>query len=86
MMLQLIIGGLVGLTVIYWIISAYSRSVRREKLENEFDAGGIAGLREDFVARGMAQYEHGLRKRLILLVYVVPVVLIVVIAYVVNHT
>jgi positive regulator of sigma E activity len=85
-MLQLIIGGLVGLTLVYWIISAYSRSVRREKLENEFDAGGIAGLREDFVRTGMAHYEHGLRKRLILLVYVVPVVLIVLIAYVVNHT
>ena len=85
-MLQLIIGGFVGLTVIYWIISAYSRSVRRETLENDFDAGGHPGLREDFVAKGMAQYEHGLRKRLILLVYVIPVALIVLIAYVVNHT
>lgn len=85
-MLQLIIGGFIGLSVIYWIISAYSRSVRREKLENEFDAGGIDGLREDFIAKGMAQYEHGLRRRLIALVYVIPVVLIVVIAYVVNHT
>lgn len=85
-MLQLIVGGGLGLTLIYWIISAYSRSVRREKLERAFDAGGIGGLREDFVAAGMAHYEHSLRKRLIVLVYVIPVVLIVAIAYVVNHT
>ena len=84
-MLQLIIGGFVLLSLAYWIISAYSRSIRRETLENEFDAGGITGLREDFIAQGMARYEHGLRKRLILLVYVIPVVLIVVIAYFVNH-
>ncbi len=85
-MLQLIIGGLIGLTVIYWVVLSYSRSVRRESLENTFDAGGIEGLREDYVAKGMAQYEHGLQRRLIMLVYVIPVVLIVVIAYVVNHT
>lgn len=85
-MLQLIIGGFIGLTVIYWIVLTYSRSVHRETLENAFDAGGKPGLREDFVAQGMAAYEHGLRRRLIGLVYVIPVVLILVIAYVVNHT
>jgi hypothetical protein len=85
-MLRLIIGGFIGLSVIYWIVLAYARSIRRETLENTFDAGGIDGLREDFIAKGMAQYEHGLQRRLIVLVYVIPVVLIVVIAYVVNHT
>ncbi len=85
-MLQLIIGGIVGLSVIYWIVSAYSRSVHRETLENRFDAGGIDGLREDYIAKGMVQYQHGLQRRLVMLVYVIPVVLIVVIAYVVNHT
>ena len=85
-MLQLIIGGFVGLSLIYWLFSVYSRSVRREELENEFDAGGRTGFREEFIAEGMAQYDHSLRKRLIVLVYVIPVVLIVVIAYVVNHT
>ena len=85
-MLQLIIGGFIGLSAIYWIVLAYSRSVHRETLENAFDAGGIDGLREDYIAKGMAHYEHGLQRRLIVLVYVIPVVLIVVIAYGVNHT
>lgn len=85
-MLKLLAFGAVGLTIIYWIVSVYSRSVRREELENEFDGGGIPGLREDHIAAGLAAYEHGLRRKLILLVFVIPVVLIVVIAYFVNHT
>lgn len=85
-MLELIILGAVGLTVVYWIVLAYTRSVHRENLEKSFDAGGVAGLREDFIAAGMGRYEHGLHKRLILLVFVIPVALIVAIAYVVNHS
>ena len=85
-MLQLFILAVVGLTAVYGLVSAYSRSVRRERLENEFDAGGIEGTREIHVSKGMVLYEKGLRKRLIVLVYVVPVALIIGIAYVVNHT
>ena len=85
-MLQLLIGGFIGVTVLYGLLSVYSRSIHREKLENEFDAGEIAGLREDFVRQGMMEYDHSLRKRALRLIYVIPVVLIVVIAYVVNHS
>lgn len=85
-MLELFILAAVGLPAVYGFVSLYSRSVRREKLENEFDAGGVAGTREAHVAEGMAHYEKGLRKRLILLVYVIPIALIIGIAYVVNHT
>ncbi len=85
-MLALIILAVVGLTVVYGVVSAYSRSIRREALENAFDAGGIQGTREDHIEKGLAQYEHGLRKRLIVLVYIIPVALILVIAYFVNHT
>ena len=85
-MLELFILATVGLPVVYGLVSIYSRSVRREKLENQFDAGGVAGTREAHVAEGMVYYEKGLRKRLILLVYVIPIALIIGIAYVVNHT
>lgn len=84
-MLQLIIGGSVVLSLIYWVLSAYSRSTRREALEREFDAGGIPGLREEFIAKGLADYDRGLRPKLMRLVFVIPVALILVIAYVVNH-
>jgi hypothetical protein len=84
-MLQLILGGFVVLTIVYGVVRAYARSVEEERLETQFDGGGVPGLRENFIRDGMARYDHSLRKRLILGVYIVPVVLIVIIAVVVNH-
>ena len=72
------------LTVIYVLVSLYSKSVRREWLEERFDAGGVEGDRDTYIEAGMVQYRQGLRRRLILLVYVVPVVSTVVTIYVVN--
>jgi len=83
--LRLVFFGFIGLTLIYWLVSAYSRSVRRERLEKEFDGGGVEGARDDHIGLGMAKYEHGLRKRLILLVYVIPTVVVVVTVYFVNY-
>jgi hypothetical protein len=34
----------------------------------------------------MAIYDHSLRKRALWLIYLIPVVLVIVIAYVVNHS
>jgi hypothetical protein len=36
-MARLIVMALIGLTVVYLLVSIYSRSVRREKLEKEWD-------------------------------------------------
>jgi hypothetical protein len=83
--LRLALVGLVVLTLVYWLVSVYSRSVRREKLEKRFDAGGVEGDRTAYVEAGMAQYRKGLRRRLILLVYVVPVISTAVTIYVVNY-
>ena len=84
-MLQLILGGFVVLTIVYVLLRSYARSVEQERLETQFDGGGVPGLREDSIRDGMARYDHSLRKRLILGVYIVPVVLIVTIAFVVNR-
>ncbi len=37
---RLMVLGFVVLTVVYLVVSIYSRSVRREKLEKQWDAGG----------------------------------------------
>lgn len=82
---RLIVFGFIGLTVIYVCISLYSRSVRREKLENQWDAERPEGItREAFVTEGMKVYESGLRKRLILLVYVIPPIVVGAIIYAIN--
>ena len=85
---RLVVFGFIAMTVVYFCVSLYSRSVRREKLENEWaeDNPGSTDLsaRQAFVTEGMAAYDGSLRKKLILLVYVVPTLTIGVIMYMIN--
>jgi hypothetical protein len=82
--LRLAFIGFVAMTVAYLLIWIYSRSVRREELEKEWDVGGIDTDRETYIADGMKAYEHTLRRRLIGLVYIVPTVIVLVIIYILN--
>ncbi|MCR9127464.1 MAG: hypothetical protein NXH82_15230 [Rhodobacteraceae bacterium] len=75
---------LIGLTVVYVCLSLYSRSVRRAKLEAEWDAGNGAGDREAHVRSGLERYDGSIRRKLILGVYVVPLSLIGILIYVTN--
>ncbi len=91
--LRLALFGFVALTITYVLVSIYSRSVRREKLEKSYDSGeatqdipdDIKPDRESFVAAGMEAYEKGLKRRLIWLVYVVPTVALAATVYLVNY-
>ena len=76
--------GLIGLSVLYLLLSLYARSVRRETLERQWDEGDGTGEREDFVRAGMETYRHSLRRKLILLVYVVPMVAVSGLIYLIN--
>ena len=81
---RLMVVGFVVLTVIYFAVSLYSRSVRREKLEREWQEQGRPGDKDAYIQAGMTDYEHSLRRKLILLVYVIPPVTVAVIIYVTN--
>lgn len=86
--IKLVVFGFIGLSIIYLSIAIYSRSVRKERLEDRFDAenpdGGAPGARDAFVAKGMEAYNNSLRPKLIGLVYVVPTVVITAIVYTIN--
>lgn len=82
--LRLVFFGFIGLTVVYWLVAVYSRSVRRERLEKEFDAGDVEGVRDDYIKAGLDQYEHGLRRKLIVLVYIIPAAVVAVTVYYVD--
>lgn len=84
-LVQLLVFGFLGLSVVYILVSIYSRSVRRENLEKEYDAGGIEGDRDAFIDAGMIAYQKGLRRKLIWLVYIIPMVAVGVTVYLVNH-
>lgn len=76
-LLRLAVFGLIVLTLVYWLALVYARSVRRERLEKEYDEGSIdgdvQGHRDAYIAQGMADYEHGLKRKLLWLVYILPI-------------
>ena len=79
----------VALTIIYFLTSIYSRSVRREKLEKEWDTdpareGVPQDERRAFIEAGMQAYGKGLKKRLLWLIYIIPTIGFLVTIYFVN--
>ncbi|WP_373354581.1 hypothetical protein [Pseudoroseicyclus sp. CXY001] len=85
--IKLAIVGFLVLTVIFLSVSAYSRSVRRERLEKrwaEENPGADLAERDAYVEAGMEKYFSGFRRRLIVLVYVVPVVVVGLIVWLTN--
>ena len=87
--LRILVFAFIGLSVVYLLVSIYSRSVRRENLEKAWDSdpareGAAKADRDAYISGGMAAYEHSLRKKLIWLVYVLPAVAMAVIIYFVN--
>ena len=81
---RLLVIGFFVLTIIYICLSLYSRSVRRGKLETEWDEEVKSGDREAFVQEGLDDYDGSLRRKLILGVYVIPFCLVSFIIYATN--
>ena len=82
--LRLALVVFVGLTLVYTLATLYARSVHREALENEWDAGDRVEDRDRFIATGMQAYRRSLRRWLILFVYIVPAVALPTIIYFLN--
>ncbi|MEM7076396.1 MAG: hypothetical protein AAGA28_13730 [Pseudomonadota bacterium] len=81
---RLLIIGFVVLTVIFFCLSYYSRSVRRGKLETWWEEEGRPGDREAYIRKGLEQYEGSLRRKLIWGVYVIPLSAIALTVYLTN--
>jgi Ca2+/Na+ antiporter len=81
---RLMVVGFIVLTVIYVCLSLYSRAVRKEKLREEWYEGAQEQPLEAFVEEGLVEYDKSLRRKLILSVYVIPVILVSVIVYLTN--
>jgi Ca2+/Na+ antiporter len=87
--LRLALFGAIAMSVVYVVVSIYSRSVRREELEKDWDTdpareGLPEAERRTHIDAGMAAYEKGLRRKLIWLVFVIPTVAVAVTIYIVN--
>lgn len=87
--LRILVFAFLALSVVYVMVSLYSRSVRREKLEKSWDTdpareGAAKADRDAYIKAGMMDYETGLRKKLIWLVYILPALAMAMIIYFVN--
>jgi hypothetical protein len=80
--------GFFVLSIAYVLVAAYERSRKRQSLETDFDTGMAGGAeaetREAFIAEGLADYAVSLKRRLLLLIYIIPMTAVAVTAYVVN--
>ncbi len=81
---RLFIIGFVILTVIYAGVSLWSRQVRRGKLKRRWKEEGRPGEREAYIKAGLEEYDDSFRRKLILLVYIIPLAVVGTIIYVVN--
>ena len=82
--IRLSVIAFIVMLVVYFIRSAWSRSVRRGKLAAEWDEEVRTGDREAFIEQGLTDYDGSLRRKLIFGVFVVPYLVIGVLVYVVN--
>lgn len=92
-MIGMIRAGLLAfvvLTVVYLVVSIYSRSMRREKLEEAWDSdpareGAAKDERDAYIRSGMEAYRHSLRRKLIILVYILPMAVVLATVYAINY-
>lgn len=82
--IRLTIFGVIFLAVAYLLVSIYSRSVRREKLEKKWDNEIKTGDRDAYIEQGMQEYDTGFRKKLIVLVVIVPILIVGGLLYAIN--
>ncbi|QPM91222.1 hypothetical protein [Pseudooceanicola algae] len=73
------------MTVAYVVVSLWSRRQRRRRLEREWEEEGLPGKREDYVHAGLQDYDDSFRRKLILLIYIVPLAIVGFIIYAVNY-
>ncbi len=86
--IRLVLFGFLAMSVVYLSISVYSRSVRREKLEDAWAEENVGSddmaARDAYVAKGIKAYNASFRPKLIGLVYIIPTVIVMTIVYITN--
>ncbi|WP_282605951.1 hypothetical protein [Pelagibius sp. Alg239-R121] len=75
------------LTVIYLALSRYYRWCKTRELETRFDSGEVRSRdRTGYVARGMAEYDRSLSRKLLWGVYLVPLGIVALLIYIADFT
>lgn len=85
---RLVFFGFIILGIIYFVVSIYARSIRRERLEKDWAEEhpdlNDGEERRAYIENGMEDYSRGIRPKLLLLIFVVPPVLVVLALVITN--
>lgn len=74
------------LCAIYIALDSYMRWDRARRLRAEHESGeGGALTREDYVTKGLAEYERSWERKLLYGVFVLPILAALVIAFIANY-
>ncbi|MBY8977745.1 hypothetical protein KHP62_18170 [Rhodobacteraceae bacterium NNCM2] len=75
------------LSVVYIALGAYSRYEERKRLQSEHSAGAGGGVsREDYVQKGLADYERSWRKKLLYGVFIFPLAAAIILILIANYS
>jgi hypothetical protein len=83
-LIRLMVIGFIVLSVIYVCLSLYSRSVRKGKLRADWHEEQPDQSLDAYLEEGLKEYDKSLRRKLILSVYVIPLILVSVVIYLKN--
>ncbi len=83
-LIRLVAVGFVLLSIIFGFVAIRQRLREIRRLKDEYDAGGIEGSREDYVRKGLDEYESSFRNNILLAIYIVPAIAVLVLIYVMN--
>ncbi len=74
------------LTAIYIALGWYMRWDRTRRLEDEHASGlGSALTREDYIAKGLARYDRSWARKLLIGIYLIPILIALILALVANY-
>ncbi len=84
--LVVIVAIIAVLTAVYIALDAHARRRRARELEAEYAAGASRALtREDYVQRGLAEYDRSVPRKLIAAVFAAPVIVFVGLVLLANY-
>lgn len=85
-LLRMLIPLLIILSIAYAVMSLRARARAKDRLEREWDDEGMTGDRDAFIEDGLEDYSGSFRRKMLLAIYVVPLLLIGLMVYLTNYS
>ena len=85
-LMRMLIPLLIVLSIAYAVLSLRTRARARDRLEQEWDEQGRTGDRDAFIEEGLEDYSGSFRRKMLLAIYVVPLLLIGLMVYLTNYS